>query len=362
VSDQEQPIVMDRGLQRRRGLLAGVAALVAGVLGAASARVAEAAGTQGTALVCGEDNSSIRPTFLTRARSSTQDTVSETEYPPGALRVTWESDLYELKAALEGVSDNAIGVFGRSVNNYGVRGFSQNNPGVVGTSTNRPGVYGLGQQGDGVYGASYFGHTLGVLGRSENSAGVHGVSSNSVGVYGVSTNGAAVVAGSSSSSSPALYAVQFGTAPAARLVGSVTVEGALTVVGAAISTAVALPDGSRRRLYSLTAPEGYVEDFGRASLVDGHADVALDPEFAALVESADYDVFLTPRGDCRGLYVSEQGPAAFTVRELQGGTANVPFSYRVVARLKSVPTPRLERVEPAPPLNVGSAPPLEPAR
>jgi hypothetical protein len=361
LSEQEQTSASNSGRLRRRGLLAGVAALVAGALGAASERVAQAAGTQGTSLVCGEDNTSTGPTFLTRARSTTRDVVSEMESPPGALRVSWESDFYELKAALEGVSDNAIGIFGRSVNNYGVRGFSQHNPGVVGTSTNNHGVYGLGQQGVGVYGASYYGHNIGVFGRSENSAGMHGVSTNSVGVYGLSTNGAAVVASSSSGTSPALYAVQFGTAPAARLVGDVTVEGALTVGGAAISTVVAHPDGSRRRLYSLTTAEGYVEDFGRAALVDGRADVALDLDFAALVGSDDYDVFLTPCGDCRGLYVSEQRPAAFAVRELQGGTASLPFSYRVVARRRDVPTPRLERVAPSPPLNVGSAPPLQPA-
>jgi hypothetical protein len=37
-------------------------------------------------------------------------------------------------------------------------------------------------------------------------------------------------------------------------------------------------------------------------------------------------VFLTPEGDCQGLYVRKRG-SRFEVRELQGGISNVAFSY-----------------------------------
>jgi hypothetical protein len=50
----------------------------------------------------------------------------------------------------------------------------------------------------------------------------------------------------------------------------------------------------------------------------------------------DYRVFLTPEGDCQGLYVRSKRGASFEVRELQGGTSSVEFSYRIVARRKDI--------------------------
>lgn len=44
------------------------------------------------------------------------------------------------------------------------------------------------------------------------------------------------------------------------------------------------------------------------------------------------DVFLTPNGDCKGLYVTARSAASFEVHELSGGTSNVEFDYRIVAR------------------------------
>jgi hypothetical protein len=54
------------------------------------------------------------------------------------------------------------------------------------------------------------------------------------------------------------------------------------------------------------------------------------------IKRGDYHVFLTPRGDCRGLGVRRQGGAGFEVRELQGGRSNVAFSYRIVGRRKDI--------------------------
>jgi hypothetical protein len=56
-------------------------------------------------------------------------------------------------------------------------------------------------------------------------------------------------------------------------------------------------------------------------------------------------VFLTPEGDCRGLYVSERDERGFIVRELQGGHSDLGFSYRIVAKRKDVKAPRLAEVE-----------------
>jgi hypothetical protein len=47
-------------------------------------------------------------------------------------------------------------------------------------------------------------------------------------------------------------------------------------------------------------------------------------------------VFVTPEGDCRGLYVRRKGGASFEIRELAGGKSSVAFSYRIVGRRKDV--------------------------
>jgi hypothetical protein len=80
-------------------------------------------------------------------------------------------------------------------------------------------------------------------------------------------------------------------------------------------------------------------------MVNGAADVTLDSVFAAAVRTDSYNVFVVPEGDCRGLYVAGKGPLGFTVRELQGGKATVPFSYRVVARRQDVEAPRLAEID-----------------
>jgi hypothetical protein len=98
----------------------------------------------------------------------------------------------------------------------------------------------------------------------------------------------------------------------------------------------------------MASPECWIEDFGSADLVDGAAKVPLDPAFAAAVRTDSYNVFVVPEGDCRGLYVAEKGQQGFTVRELQGGKASVPFSYRVVARRQDVDAPRLAEVDLSP--------------
>jgi hypothetical protein len=80
------------------------------------------------------------------------------------------------------------------------------------------------------------------------------------------------------------------------------------------------------------SPQNWFEDFGSGQLASGAAAVTLDSTFAETVNAAsDYHVFLTPEGDCRGLYVSHKSATGFEVRELGGGQSNVAFGYRIVA-------------------------------
>jgi hypothetical protein len=72
--------------------------------------------------------------------------------------------------------------------------------------------------------------------------------------------------------------------------------------------------------------------------------VRFDPGFAALVELKGYHVFLTPYGDCKGMFVTKRAATGFQVCGQQGGSSNVSFSYRVVAKRKDVVAHRLAKV------------------
>jgi len=56
----------------------------------------------------------------------------------------------------------------------------------------------------------------------------------------------------------------------------------------------------------------------------------------------DYHVFLSPEGDCKGLYITNKSANGFDVREIGGGTASVAFSYRIVAKRIGMESARLE--------------------
>ncbi len=60
-----------------------------------------------------------------------------------------------------------------------------------------------------------------------------------------------------------------------------------------------------RAVYAVQATGDWIEDFGTAQLVDGQATVTIEPVFAQMVNLAEYQVFLTPLGDC-ALYVAGQ--------------------------------------------------------
>ena len=223
-------------------------------------------------------------------------------------------------SGVRGQSNSSAGVLGLSDSLYGVQGVSQNAYGVTGNSTTQAGVWGSSN------------NNVGVLGSSTSGVGVNAVSVSSNGLNAISTSGIGVYA-----SSPQ------GTA--GRFDGSVLINGNLTVTGSfPHSAAVPGTDGTLRRLYSPQSAEAYYEDFGQGSITNGVGTVNLDPEFATLILTDTYHVFLTPRGDAKPLYVANQGANGFEVRESQGGTSSIGFSYRVVGRPRANQAPRLEHV------------------
>ena len=103
------------------------------------------------------------------------------------------------------------------------------------------------------------------------------------------------------------------------------------------------PDGSHRRLYCVESPESWFEDFGEGTLRCGEAAIALDPDFAAVVDASQYHVFLTAHSVKTNLAVSRRSPDGFRVEA--GDQAEGTFSWRVVAKRKDIAAPRFEPVE-----------------
>jgi hypothetical protein len=116
--------------------------------------------------------------------------------------------------------------------------------------------------------------------------------------------------------------------------GNVRVDGTFTAN--VKNSVVPFPDRTHRVLHCMESPEHWFEDFGMAKLKDGRATVKLDGDFAKVIKPAGYHVFVTPEGDCRGLYVRGKTAASFEVRELGGGKSSVAFSYRIVGRRRDI--------------------------
>lgn len=105
-----------------------------------------------------------------------------------------------------------------------------------------------------------------------------------------------------------------------------------TTAAGSKSAVVPLKNGSMVEVFSMESPQVWFEDFGSAGLVGGVATVELESKFVQTVNTTlAYRVFLTPTGDCHGLYVAQKSPTSFEVRELGGGETSVAFDYRIVA-------------------------------
>jgi hypothetical protein len=110
-----------------------------------------------------------------------------------------------------------------------------------------------------------------------------------------------------------------------------------------VKTLAATQNGARQvETYSVQSAENWLEDYGSGQLNHGVVTVNLDPVFADTVNTGvDFHVFLTPGGDCKGLYVTNKTAHSFEVHELGGGTTSIPFDYKIVAKRRGHETERL---------------------
>jgi hypothetical protein len=234
------------------------------------------------------------------------------------------------------------GVFGENLTDgnfqpgiYGYQGGSTTvTIGVEGYSASPIGVgnYGV------AIGSSFEGSTI----DGSAAVGVWGDTSGDWGVLGSTDEGDGIVGFNSSEPFATGYFENDETASATAPV-LVTVGG--SIGGACMfdvsgdmycsgskSAVVPVDNGARKvALYAVESPKNWFEDFGSGRLSNGSAVIELEPTFAQTVNTQSYHVFLTPSGDCKGLYVSQRSAGGFEVRELGGGTSSVDFDYRIVA-------------------------------
>jgi hypothetical protein len=227
---------------------------------------------------------------------------------------------------VEGLAGNGDGVDGYSAVANGLFGFSPTGYGVVGASNSGYGGY---FTGGGGYPALY----------ASNSSSGDGIdASTATGVAGVSGSGT-----NEGVRATGNYIALFGKAGVAGAFPFVLVNesnsdlffvddsGDLYVHGT-VNSFVSTRSGAVGRMFTSRSTMQTMEDFGSGTVVNGTGSVRLDPSFAQMIDGGGYQVFLTPNGDNRGLYVTEKTPGAFVVRESQGGHSTLAFDYRIVAR------------------------------
>ncbi|MFN8713945.1 MAG: hypothetical protein ACK5Z2_13950 [Bacteroidota bacterium] len=106
------------------------------------------------------------------------------------------------------------------------------------------------------------------------------------------------------------------------------------MVRGTVSTIVRDTNNQLVNLYCPEAPEVLFQDFGQGQLVNGRAQITLDPNFTkniAVNEQHPLRVIIQLEGDCQGVYVANKTATGFEVIELQGGTSNVNFTWFVTA-------------------------------
>jgi len=320
--------------------------------------------------------------------NSSNSTGSIQATSPGTAILGTSSTTGLLVPAISGVAtdsnvnDLTVGVAGttNSGRGYGVEGIA-NGSGI--------GVYGITTTGIGVLGVGASSQSgvkdVGVLGFANSAVGtgVHGYAFNtsalgttlnnfntSVGVWAdtsgqtqTSNAGAALLAtadnawggviGNNSTSYPTLLIKNYETTSSSATIlftyndtfGGLCTINAHGDLGCSGSKSAVVPveAGAKKvALYAVEAPENWFEDAGSGELVNGSAVIRLERIFGQTVNTTlDYHVFLTPNGDCKGLYVTKKTPTSFEVHELGGGKSSIAFDYRIMAKRKGYEDVRL---------------------
>ena len=340
---------------RRRGLFAAAWAAVAGLVAMRATERVQAVAGQGT-----DGNVVMGSNFLNTSNTALNQTNIFT-HASGNYNGLCVLDCDAASGG--GTTANINGAYGHGKGTgAGVIGAAGGAIGSGGFSTNiNAGVYGVTLQTvDGTIGvrgevpSSSASNGIAVYGLNNSSFAGPGPGAGGFGVYGLSARGHGLVGATATAGGAAVVGATNGVAGAHAAVfyGPAVVIGDFTVVGGAKSAAVPHPDGSHRRLYCVESPESWFEDFGEAQLACGRAEVAIDPDFAAVADLTRYHVFLSAYDTDHKINVRNRTATGFTVEAdaawaaVKGtkGSDDASFSWRVVAKRKDIKGERLATV------------------
>jgi hypothetical protein len=229
-------------------------------------------------------------------------------------------------AGLYGVSSGSA-VVGKTTGidgNAGIVGYSG------GSSGQGLGVYGFSSNGYGVYGMSTAFGSAGIAGFQLNTA-----SNSGNALYGESADasgGFPVIYGQGDNPETALLQVNNVVNDAYCAIdafGNVACSGSIDVKS--VRARHLTSSGQHVLTYAAETASATLEDVGTGHMAGGVAAVTIDRAFGSTIDRAAYHIFLTPKGDA-SLYVAEEAPAGFVVRETHGGRSTLDFDYRIVAR------------------------------
>ncbi len=248
------------------------------------------------------------------------------------------------------------GLFNAIGSGYGV--FANCSTAIAGPLGGSAGVYGgCYQHGNAhgygglfdAYGSPYGGHILYGISCAAISSGTGAIGINSyasmpagcpTGAWGGWFQGES---GGSTGTTFGIYA----TATGGAIQYAGYFDGNFVATGAK-NAAVRVGEGDWRLLYCQESPEVWFEDAGEGQLLNGRAHIELDPTFLKTVTiSTEHvmKVFVQLDDNCNGVYV-QRGLTGFDVIELQSGTSNAHFTYRVMAKRKGYENARLTQMAP----------------
>jgi hypothetical protein len=342
---------------KRRGLLAAAVACVAALVAKLSEQPVSA-GVDGD-VVLGASNTTAGTTKITCTGANSVALYAEDTTGPYGWGIEAVGTGYAVVGFQNAGDPGTAAVYGSGRSNgYGVSGYNPSGVGVRGESNSTNGVLGLSMSGVPILGQVSPGsntNTIAIYGLNNSTYKGPGPGAGGFAIYGLCANGHALVGATAAAGAAAVVGATNGVAGAyaAAFYGPVIVGGAFTVVGGPKSAAVPHPDGSHRRLYCMESPESWFEDFGSGVLECGRADVAIDPDFAAMVDLSNYHVFLTEHDTHQHLIVRNRTAAGFAVeadsemaalKGKQDVDLNGAFSWRVVAKRKDITCERLAPV------------------
>jgi hypothetical protein len=256
-------------------------------------------------------------------------------------------------------ASNGTGVFGmgRGPGAQGVRGIGSGGLNVFPSSP--VGVYGQGGAfgaagvlGAGGIGVMAQGSNVGVVAEG-GPTGLNAIGAT-VGVRSQGHTGVVATTDGKPGSTALFASANPANETAGLFLGEVAILGDLLVSGLKAAV-VPLADGTYRRLYCVETPDSWFEDVGFGTLVNGHAAIRLDPDFAATVQTDHYHVFITEYDGNNALYVTARSATGFEVRA-GAGAVDASFSFRVMAKRKDIQGARLQEVQLPTPPSIGQPP------